>query len=109
MAQPGRPPELGRRSIGSMPTEALRAAFCSKIAVGTSSGPEWLKERRVRITQGRVDEDGQAYHDLCRDRYRQTQARRGARRQLGAAAGGEHGGRLQDTVGVAFVPQRQEG
>jgi hypothetical protein len=30
---------------------------CSKIAIGTSSGPEWLKEPRVRI-QGRVDEDG---------------------------------------------------
>src|SRR5882672_7826270 len=30
---------------------------CSKIAIGTSSGPGWLKEPRVRI-QGRVDEDG---------------------------------------------------
>src|SRR6187402_1355933 len=52
MAQPGWPPELGRRSIGSMPTEALRAAFCSKIAVGTSSGPAWLNELQVRIHKG---------------------------------------------------------
>src|SRR6266581_1605038 len=35
---------------------------CSKIAIGTSSGPAWLKEPRVRI-QGRVDEDGKGYHD----------------------------------------------
>src|SRR5216684_160674 len=52
MAQPGRPPGLGRRSIGSMPTEALRAAFCSKIAIGTSSGPAWLNELQVRIHKG---------------------------------------------------------
>src|ERR1700739_4802043 len=52
MAQPGWPPELGRRSIGSMPTEALRAALCSKIAVGTSSGPAWLNELQVRIHKG---------------------------------------------------------
>jgi transposase len=51
MAQPGWPPELGRRSIGSMPTEALRAVWRSKIAVGTSSGPEWLNELKVRITR----------------------------------------------------------
>jgi len=44
MAQPGWPPELGRRSIGSVPTEALRAVRHSKIAIGTSSGPEWLNE-----------------------------------------------------------------
>jgi transposase len=35
-----------------MPTEALRAAFCSKIAVGTSSGPAWLNELQVRIHKG---------------------------------------------------------
>jgi transposase len=46
MAQPGWPPELGRRLIGSLPTEAFRAVFRSKIAVGTSSGPGWLKERK---------------------------------------------------------------
>jgi len=51
MAQPGRPPELGRRSIGSMPTEAFEGSVCSKIAVGTSSGPEWLNELEVRITR----------------------------------------------------------
>jgi transposase len=34
-----------------MPTEALRAGFRSKIAVGTSSGPEWLNELKVRITR----------------------------------------------------------
>jgi hypothetical protein len=34
-----------------MPTEALRAVFRSKIAVGTSSGPEWLNELKVRITR----------------------------------------------------------
>jgi len=44
MAQPGWPPGLGRRLIGSMPTEALRAVFRSKIAIGTSSGPGWLNE-----------------------------------------------------------------
>src|SRR5258708_17175749 len=52
MARPRRPPGLGRRSIGSMPTEALRAAFCSKIAIGTSSGPAWLNELQVRIHKG---------------------------------------------------------
>src|SRR4051794_33115745 len=51
MAQPGWPPELGRRSIGSMPTEALRAVWRSEIAIGTSSGPEWLNELKVRITR----------------------------------------------------------
>src|SRR5665647_34766 len=51
MAQPGWPPELGRRSIGSVPTEALRAVGRSKIAIGTSSGPEWLNELKVRITR----------------------------------------------------------
>src|SRR4051795_8850832 len=51
MAQPGWPPELGRRSIGSMPTEALRAVWRSEIAIGTSSGPEWLNELEVRITR----------------------------------------------------------
>jgi transposase len=51
MAQPGWPPELGRRSIGSVPTEALRAVWRSKIAIGTSSGPEWLNELEVRITR----------------------------------------------------------
>src|SRR5262249_52615302 len=107
MAQPGRPPEPGRRSIGSMPTEALRAVFRSKIAVGTSSGPGWLKEPRVRITQGRVDEDGQFYHDLCRDRYRQTEARCGTRWQFGATAGRERVGRAQSPGGVAAEPPRQ--
>src|SRR6266700_122464 len=52
MAQLEWPPGLGRRSIGSMPTEALRAAFCSKIAIGTSSGPAWLNELQVRIHKG---------------------------------------------------------
>jgi transposase len=51
MAQSGWPPELGRRSIGSIPTEALRAVRRSKIAIGTSSGPEWLNELKVRITR----------------------------------------------------------
>src|ERR1700761_41102 len=51
MAQPGWPPELGRRSIGSIPIEALRAVWRSKIAIGTSSGPEWLNELKVRITR----------------------------------------------------------
>jgi transposase len=51
MAQPGWPPELGRRSIGSVPIEALRAIRRSKIAIGTSSGPEWLNELKVRITR----------------------------------------------------------
>jgi transposase len=51
MAQPGWPPELGRRSIGSVPIEALRAVRRSKIAIGTSSGPEWLNELKVRITR----------------------------------------------------------
>jgi transposase len=35
-----------------MPTEALRAAFRSKIAIGTSSGPAWLNELQVRIHKG---------------------------------------------------------
>src|ERR1700682_815315 len=43
MAQPGWPPRLGRRSIGSMPTEDARAVFRSKIAIGTSSGPAWVE------------------------------------------------------------------
>src|ERR1700710_866266 len=51
MTQPGWPPGLGRRSIGSLPTEALRAVIRSKIAIGTSSGPEWLNELKVRITR----------------------------------------------------------
>src|SRR5258706_5078541 len=51
MAQPGWPPELGRRSVGSVPIEALRAVGRSKIAIGTSSGPEWLNELKVRITR----------------------------------------------------------
>jgi transposase len=34
-----------------MPTEALRAVWRSKIAIGTSSGPEWLNELKVRITR----------------------------------------------------------
>jgi transposase len=51
MAQPGWPPELGRRSIGSIPIEALRAVSRSEIAIGTSSGPEWLNELKVRITR----------------------------------------------------------
>src|SRR5437764_1742953 len=51
MAQSGWPPGLGRRSIGSIPTEALRAVWRSKIAVGASSGPEWLNELKVRITR----------------------------------------------------------
>ena len=51
MAQSGWPPRLGRRSIGSMPIEALRAVSRSKIAIGTSSGPEWLNELKVRITR----------------------------------------------------------
>src|SRR5436189_6293228 len=51
MAQPGWRPELGRRSIGSVPIEALRAVRRSKIAIGTSSGPEWLNELKVRITR----------------------------------------------------------
>src|SRR3954470_12619225 len=72
----------------------------SEIAIGTSPGPVWLKEPWVRI-QGRVDEDGQAYHDLRRDRYRQTYTRRGDRRQLGAAAGREHARGLQGAVGLA--------
>jgi transposase len=42
---------LGRRSIGSLPIEALRAVSRSKIAIGTSSGPEWLNELKVRITR----------------------------------------------------------
>src|SRR5262249_20586478 len=109
MAQPGWPPELGRRSIGSMPTEALRAAFCSKIAIGSSSGPGWLNELQVRIRQGRVEEDGQAYHDLCRDRYRQTQARRGTRWQSRADAGREHAGRLYGAGGVVAAPEGQAG
>src|SRR5216683_3670379 len=67
------------------PPKPLRAVLRSKIAIGTSSGPGWLKEPRVR-KQGRVDEDGQAYHDLCRGRYRQTEARRRDRWQLGRAA-----------------------
>src|SRR6267378_1946127 len=51
MAQRGWPPELGRRSVGSVPIEALRAVWRSKIAIGTSSGPEWLNELKVRITR----------------------------------------------------------
>jgi transposase len=51
MAQPGWPPGLGCRSIGSLPTEALRAVCRSKIAIGTSPGPEWLNELEVRITR----------------------------------------------------------
>src|SRR5947208_2799755 len=51
MTQPGWPPGLGRRSIGSIPIEALRAVRRSKIAIGTSSGPEWLNELKVRITR----------------------------------------------------------
>src|SRR5258708_27154484 len=51
MAQPGWPPELGRRSVGSVPIEALGAVGRSKIAIGTSSGPEWLNELKVRITR----------------------------------------------------------
>jgi transposase len=51
MTQPGWPPGLGRRSIGSIPIEALRAVSRSKIAIGTSSGPEWLNELKVRITR----------------------------------------------------------
>src|SRR5258705_13410741 len=43
--------ELGRRSVGSVPIEALRAVGRSKIAIGTSSGPEWLNELKVRITR----------------------------------------------------------
>ena len=42
---------MGRRSIGSLPIEALRAVIRSKIAIGTSSGPEWLNELKVRITR----------------------------------------------------------
>jgi transposase len=34
-----------------VPTEALRAVGRSKIAIGTSSGPEWLNELKVRITR----------------------------------------------------------
>src|SRR5258708_10456939 len=52
MARPRRPPGLGRRSIGSMPTEALRAACCGKMAVGTASGPAWLNELQVGIRKG---------------------------------------------------------
>src|SRR3954470_23551599 len=100
MARFGWPPEPGRRLIGSMPTEAFWGSGRSEIAIGTSSGPVWLKEPRVRI-QGRVDEDGQAYHDLRRDRYRQIQTRRGARRQPGAVAGRQHGRGLQGVVGLA--------
>jgi len=33
---------------------------------------------RFAITREGPDEDGQAYHNLRRDRYRQTEARRGA-------------------------------
>ena len=90
MAQPGWPPGPGRRSIGSMPTEALRAVLRSKIAVGTSSGPEWLNEPRVRIHKGGSTKMSQAYHDLCRDRYRQTQARCRTRGQPRTVAGREH-------------------
>src|SRR5258708_20132994 len=52
MARPRRPPGVGCRWVGAMTTEALRAAFCSKIAVGTSSGPAWLNELQVRIHKG---------------------------------------------------------
>src|SRR5258705_7830324 len=58
-------------------------------------------------SQARVEEDGQAYHSLRRDRYRQTEARRGNRWQLRAVAGREHGGRSQGLVGVAAAPQSQ--
>src|SRR5258707_1286072 len=58
-------------------------------------------------SQGRVEEDGQAYHSLCRDRYRQMEARRGNRWQLRAVASREHGGRSQGIVGVAAAPQSQ--
>src|SRR5258708_15326481 len=51
MTHPGWPPELGRRSVGSVPIEALRAVGRSKIAIGTSAGPEWLNELKVRITR----------------------------------------------------------
>src|SRR5499427_2698053 len=44
MAQHGWPPGPGRRLIGSMPIEALRAVVRSRIAIGTSSGPVWLNE-----------------------------------------------------------------
>src|SRR5712692_10445549 len=37
--------------VGSLPTVASRAGFRSKIAVGSSSGPAWLKELWVRITR----------------------------------------------------------
>src|ERR1700730_7916256 len=50
MARSGWPPEAGRRSIGSLPTEAARL-LCSEIAIGTSSRPGWLLEPRVRITR----------------------------------------------------------
>src|SRR5205823_12732193 len=43
MAQPGWPPWLGRRSIGSMPTEALRAVCRSKIAVGNFIGTRMVE------------------------------------------------------------------
>src|SRR3954452_6990485 len=48
---PGGHPNWAADRSGSMPTEALRADFRSKIAIGTSSGPEWLNELKVRITR----------------------------------------------------------
>src|ERR1700729_2955787 len=89
MAQSGWPPGLGRRLIGSMPTEAFEGSVRSKIAIGTSSGPEWLHELKVRIHKGGIDEDGQTYHNLCRYRYRQTQARCSARGRPRGGAGRE--------------------
>ena len=51
--------------------------------------------------KGGIDEDGQAYHDLCRDRYRQKEARCGDRGQPRAVTGGEHGGRPRGVAGRA--------
>src|SRR6266404_2548088 len=57
--------------------------------------------------KGGIDEDGQAYHDLCWDRYRQKEARCGARGQPRAVAGGEHVGRPRGVAGMAATAPRQ--
>src|SRR3954463_12432279 len=48
---PGGHPNWAADRSGSIPIEALRAVSRSKIAIGTSSGPEWLNELKVRITR----------------------------------------------------------
>src|ERR1700737_5641476 len=48
---PGGHPGRAEDRLDRCPPKPLRAVFRSKIAIGTSSGPGWLKELRVRITR----------------------------------------------------------